>query len=86
MPTLTKTNSSVVEMSGVYVSGEIAILEMLRDFVWDARRIVSLIHSPDLEYPPGAMVLGQACNFAEFCEQRHQLLATATDSRIKDLK
>lgn len=57
MPKLTRTNFSVKELTDMYASGEIAIPEIQRDFVWDAKRIKLLLDSLLMDYPSGAIIL-----------------------------
>ncbi len=57
MPKLTRTNFSVAELTTMYANGEIAIPEIQRDFIWDAKRIATLIDSLNRDYPSGAIIL-----------------------------
>ncbi len=57
MPKLTRTNFSVKELSDMYADGEIAIPEIQRDFVWDAKRIKLLLDSLHMDFPSGAIIL-----------------------------
>jgi len=41
----------------MYSSGEIAIPEIQRDFVWDAKRIKKLLNSLHMDFPSGAIIL-----------------------------
>jgi hypothetical protein len=57
MTKLTRTNFSVKELTDMYANGEIAIPEIQRDFVWDAKRIRLLLDSIHKDYPSGAIIL-----------------------------
>ena len=57
MPKLTRTNFSIKQLTDMYTSGEIAIPEIQRDFVWDAKRIRLLIDSIRKDFPSGAIIL-----------------------------
>jgi hypothetical protein len=57
MSKLTRTSYSVKELSDMYSKGEIAIPEIQRDFVWDAKRIKLLLDSLHMDYPSGAIIL-----------------------------
>lgn len=57
MTKLTRTSYSVKELSDMYSKGEIAIPEIQRDFVWDAKRIKLLLDSLHKDYPSGAIIL-----------------------------
>ncbi|MBI3005307.1 MAG: DUF262 domain-containing protein [Ignavibacteriales bacterium] len=57
MPKLTRTHYSVRELTRMFAKGDIAIPEIQRDFVWDAKRIRSLIDSVNRDYPSGAIIL-----------------------------
>jgi len=54
---LTRTNLSIKELTDMYASGEIAIPEIQRDFVWDAKRIKMLLDSIHKDFPSGAIIL-----------------------------
>jgi hypothetical protein len=41
----------------MYAGGDIAIPEIQRDFVWDAKRVVKLLDSVHRDYPSGAVIL-----------------------------
>jgi hypothetical protein len=58
-PTLQRTNHSVKELTDLYASGDIAIPEIQRDFVWKASRIKALVDSINQDYPSGAIILWQ---------------------------
>ncbi len=51
------TNLSIKELTNMYKTGEIAIPEIQRDFVWDAKRIRLLLDSIQKDYPSGAVIL-----------------------------
>lgn len=57
MSKLTLTDYSVGKLTGMYASGEIAIPEIQRDFVWDTKRIKLLLESIQKDYPSGAIIL-----------------------------
>ncbi|MBI5653091.1 MAG: DUF262 domain-containing protein [Chloroflexi bacterium] len=57
MPKLTRTSYSIKELTNMYANGEIAIPEIQRDFVWDAKRIKLLLDSIQKDYPSGAVIL-----------------------------
>ncbi len=54
---LTRTNFSIKQLTDMYTTGEIAIPEIQRDFVWDAKRIRLLLDSIHRDYPSGAIIL-----------------------------
>jgi hypothetical protein len=54
---LTRTTKTVQELTDMYARGDIAIPEIQRDFVWDARRIKLLLDSIQNDYPSGAIIL-----------------------------
>ena len=54
---LTRTNFSVKDLTEMYAIGDIAIPEIQRDFVWDAKRIRLLLDSIQKDYPSGAIIL-----------------------------
>jgi hypothetical protein len=54
---LTRTNFSIKQLTDMYTNGEIAIPEIQRDFVWDAKRIRLLIDSIQNDFPSGAVIL-----------------------------
>lgn len=54
---LTRTNFSVKELTVMYSDGDIAIPEIQRDFVWDAKRIKLLLDSLHMDFPSGAIIL-----------------------------
>src|SRR5947207_2104227 len=58
-PTLHRTNHSVKVLTDLYASGDIAIPEIQRDFVWQAPRIKGLVDSINRDYPSGAIILWQ---------------------------
>src|ERR1022692_3743770 len=57
MTKLSRTWLSVKELTEQYRKGDIAIPEIQRDFVWDAKRIRLLIDSVHKDYPSGAIIL-----------------------------
>lgn len=57
MQKLIRANNSVKELTDMYADGDIAIAEIQRDFVWDAKRIAKLLDSLRKDYPSGAIIL-----------------------------
>jgi hypothetical protein len=57
MPQLDRTDYSINKLISMYSEGTIAIPEIQRDFVWDSKRIKSLLDSVYKDYPSGAIIL-----------------------------
>ena len=60
---LERTNKTISELLNMYSSGEIAIPEIQRDFVWKGDRIKLLLDSIYNDYPSGAIILWRPIGF-----------------------
>src|ERR1035437_3486470 len=60
---LERTNKTISELIRMYSSGDIAIPEIQRDFVWKADRIKLLLDSIYNDYPSGAIILWRPVGF-----------------------
>ncbi len=60
---LERTNKTISELINMYSSGEIAIPEIQRDFVWKGDRIKLLLDSIYNDYPSGAIILWRPVGF-----------------------
>lgn len=57
MSKLTRTSYSIKQLTDMYTKGDIAIPEIQRDFVWDAKKIKLLLDSIYQDYPSGSIIL-----------------------------
>lgn len=57
MPKLSLTTKPVKELVDMYTKGAIAIPEIQRDFVWNAKKIKSLLDSIYQDFPSGTIIL-----------------------------